>query len=174
MPSNHLQLISWISLPHQSGCRCAGVLGGAKAGRGECIRVSVFIHPRRLKTPIRFPPVCATAQQNTIWTYQSGGPAHVLHFQFSQSELDNQSNLKHNRLCFQERRANLAHELFVILDFLSWWPRKVNPCIAVYPMNTKYGWIKHFHSSHYYLISCLTELSVWSNPWGSPLRGLGS
>lgn len=33
-------------------------------------------------------------------------------------------------------------------------------------MNTKYGWIKHFHSSHYYLISCLTELSVWSNPWG--------
>lgn len=64
------------------------------------------------------------------------------------------------------RLTDLAHELFVILDFLSWWPCKVNPCIAVHPLNTKYGWIKHFHSSHYYLISCLTELSVWSNPWG--------
>lgn len=64
------------------------------------------------------------------------------------------------------RQTILAHELFAILDSLSRWPCKVNPCIAVHPMNTKYGWIKHFHSSHYYLISCLTELSVWSNPRG--------
>lgn len=74
--------------------------------------------------------------------------------------------IKNTISCVFRRRNNLAHELFVILDFLSWWPCKVNPCIAVHPMNTKYGWIKHFHSSHYYLISCLTELSVWSNPWG--------
>lgn len=160
-----LLLISWISLSHQSGCRCAGVLGGVTAGRGERTCVSVTVAPKGRKFQFNchqfvrrsYP---TAADPSAGWRRAAFGISN------SAKVTATISAIKNTISCVFRRRTNLAHELFVILDFLSWWPRKVNPCIAVHPMNTKYGWIKHFHSSHYYLISCLTELSVWSNPRG--------
>lgn len=129
---------------------------------------------RKIHLCFDFARLCITMPQELLnktcvspCTYESGHTSRMCCITISNSAKVNLiiKVIKNTISCvFKSSWANLAHELFVIPDFLSWWPRKVNPCIAVHPMNTKYGWIKHFHSSHYYLISCLTELSVWSNP----------
>lgn len=83
--------ISWISLLHQSGCRCAGVLWGVKAGRGECTCVSVAPKARKLQFDFR-QFVQLRYQTPTDLSVWSSSTAHVLHFHWSQSELLNQSN----------------------------------------------------------------------------------